>query len=59
MRTKVGLSQAELAKAAGVTQAHVSAIERGLVIEPSWAKLRLLERALGVADGALTKGLAA
>lgn len=52
LRTAAGLSQAQLAKLVGVSQATVSRWEAG-VMTPNADKLRSLARALGVKTGDL------
>lgn len=46
-RRRLGLSQRELALRAGVTQAAISRIERGLEA-PSWARFEQIMLAMGV-----------
>lgn len=48
LRKAKGLTQAELAKKAKVTQAYVAMLERGVKKNPSLAILRRLAKALGV-----------
>jgi transcriptional regulator with XRE-family HTH domain len=47
-REKLGWTQAELAKAIGLTQNRISKIESGEVTQLSFKNLRALARALGV-----------
>ena len=49
LREDQGLTQAALAKRAGVTEAYVSMIESGKRTTPSLPTLKRLARALGVA----------
>ena len=51
LREQSGLSQAELAEAAGMNRFGVAKLEQG-VREPSWATVQALARALGVEVGA-------
>jgi transcriptional regulator with XRE-family HTH domain len=53
-RERRGLTQAELADAAGVDQATVSRLEIGRVSNPSFDTVKKLARALRVAPEALT-----
>ena len=46
-RAAVGMSQAELADRAGVTQATISIIESGKRANPSWDTIVGIARALG------------
>ena len=50
LREQSGLSQAELADAAGMNRFGVAKLEQG-VREPSWATVQALARALGVEVG--------
>ena len=58
-RTEAGLSMAGLSSLSGVTAAHIGYIERGERPNPGWRPLTRIETALGLAHGALTRGLAA
>jgi len=53
MREEQGVTQAQLAKKAGVTEAYVSMIEGGVRKNPSLPILKRLARALGVPVGEL------
>jgi transcriptional regulator with XRE-family HTH domain len=53
LREDQGLTQAALAKRAGVTEAYVSMIESGVRKNPSLPTLKRLARALGVPVGEL------
>ncbi len=53
MREEQGVTQAKLAKKAGVTEAYVSMIEGGVRKNPSLPILKRLARALGVPVGEL------
>lgn len=57
-RTKTGLSQATLAKKAGLHEMYVSALERGLT-NPTVETLISLARVLGVSVADLVSGLEA
>jgi transcriptional regulator with XRE-family HTH domain len=48
LREQQGMTQAELAKKAGVTEAYVSMLESGARKNPSLPTLKKLARALGV-----------
>ena len=52
-REAEGLTQAELAKQAKVTQGYVSMIETGVSKNPLWPILKRLAKALGVPVTAL------
>ena len=52
-RRERGLTQAELAKKAGVTELYISQLETGLRENPSPSVLRRLAKALGVSAGEL------
>lgn len=53
LREERGLTQAALAKKAGVTEAYVSMIEGGIRKNPSLPTLKKLANALGVPVGEL------
>jgi len=53
MREEQGVTQAQLAKKAGVTEAYVSMIEGGVRKNPSLPILKRLAHALGVPVGEL------
>jgi transcriptional regulator with XRE-family HTH domain len=53
LRTRAGLTQAEVAKKAKVTVPYLSMLERGRRRSPSIPVLRRLARALGVPVGDL------
>ena len=48
LRQTAGLTQEDLARAAGFTTSVVSKIEQGLVKDPGWQTVRALAKALGV-----------
>lgn len=52
-----GLTIAQLAKIAGMACGTISYIETGKHQGPSWLTVKKLEIALGLCEGALTKGL--
>jgi tetratricopeptide (TPR) repeat protein/transcriptional regulator with XRE-family HTH domain len=52
LRTEAGLTQEELAEAAGLTSRAISYLERGEVATPHKETVRLLADALGLADAA-------
>ena len=52
-RRRKGWTQVELASRTGVTQASISAIERGDVVSPTWETVSRLSKALGIKPDAL------
>lgn len=58
LREQKGLTVTELARAAGLSPAHISEIERGLTA-PSIRTLEKLAQALGVSPGALVRSVGA
>jgi transcriptional regulator with XRE-family HTH domain len=52
LRAKAGLTQEELAEAAGLTSRAISDLERGVVAVPHKDTVRLLADALGLGGGA-------
>jgi len=54
-REAAGLSQAELAERTGLAQAQLSAIETGMIRQPSPENVTKLAAALGIPDPLLTK----
>jgi transcriptional regulator with XRE-family HTH domain len=52
LRTKRGMTQEAVAQSAGITVAHLSAIERGLA-NPTWGAVAAIAGALGVPMGKL------
>lgn len=54
LREKAGMTQAVLAKAAGMHTMGISSLERG-VHEPSWPTVKALAKALGVSVAAFVE----
>ena len=48
IRQQRGLTQEQLEEMSGIDQAYISALERGVIKEPSWSKVSTLAKALDV-----------
>ena len=57
LRLENGWSQDELSRLSGVSQASISRVERGELVEPSWIAVAGIENAFGLFSGELISGL--
>lgn len=55
LRQQLGLSQTDLAKRVGITQAYIAMLEKGNNVNPTLALLTKLAKALKVTVGELVK----